>query len=397
MLSRAIADLSPSPIGTVFRQAQDLRSRGADLIDLSIGEPAFDTPQHIRDAAHAAIEAGVTRYTASDGTPELKAAICEKFARDNGLRFDPSQIIVAAGAKPLLAAAMQVVLEPGDEVILPAPCWTSHVGMVEVCGARPVLVPCGTEAGFRLSAEALEAVISPACRILVITSPGNPSGSVYDDEALARLAVVLRRHPRVLVISDDLYEHIVFPPATFATMASVAPDLSERILTVNGLSKAFAMTGWRIGYGATPLWWADGLRTLFSHTVGCPCSVSQKAAVAALTGPRAMLAIWRDHYQTNLELALRELAACRLLSATMPSGGFFLLVNCGEALGRMAPDGTRIESSSDLSRYLLTAGVVTVPGAAFYSEPYIRVSTAPSLEVLRDGIRRIVKACDELT
>ena len=283
ILSRVVQGVLPSPIGVMFDRASALRAAGRDLVDLSLGEPDFNTPDHVRAAGIAAIEAGQTRYTASDGTAALKQAVARKFARDNGLRFGLERIAIAAGAKPLLAAAMQAVLDAGDEVILPVPAWTSHVGMVRVCDARPVFVETEAADGWRLDAWRLEAAITPATRLLLLCSPGNPTGAVASEAELSAVAEVLRRHPQVAVISDDLYEHIVFAPARFATLAQVAPDLGDRILTVNGVSKAYAMTGWRIGYAGGPEWWMKGLRVLFSQTSGGPCSISQAAAVASGT------------------------------------------------------------------------------------------------------------------
>ena len=397
MLSRVMATVPTSPIGTMFNRATALRAEGRDLIDLSIGEPDFDTPAHIREAAIAAIHAGQTRYTAADGTAALKDAIRRKFARDNGLTFGRAEVVVAAGAKPLIASAMQVVLNPGDEAILAAPVWTSHVGMVQVCGATPVLVQTEASDGFRLAPARLAAAITPATRLLLLCSPSNPTGSVYSAEDLAALAEVLRAHPEIVVISDDLYEHIVFAPARFATLAQVAPDLQDRILTVNGVSKAYAMTGWRIGYAGGPPWWAEALRVLFSQTSGGPCSISQVAAIAALDGPQDYLADWAQTYRRRRDLALAELAGIPGLRVECPAGAFFLMPDCGAFLGCGTPEGGTIETSADLAEHLLQAGVVVVPGTAFYADPYFRLSTATSEAKIVAGIHRIATACANLT
>ncbi|MDP3961533.1 MAG: pyridoxal phosphate-dependent aminotransferase [Pseudorhodobacter sp.] len=396
-LADLMAGVSGSPIGAVFNKAVELRAQGRDLIDLSLGEPDFDTPEHIRAAAISAINAGQTRYTASDGTAALKDAISRKFSRDNGLSFSRAQIVVAAGAKPLIASALQVILNPGDAVILPTPVWTSHVGMVQACGAVPVLVATGAEHGFRLSAAQLAAAITPATRMLILCSPSNPTGSVYSAADLAALAEVLRRHPGIVILSDDLYEHIVFAPARFATLAQVAPDLAEHILTVNGVSKAYAMTGWRIGYAGGPTWWTDGLRTLFSQTNGGPCSISQAAAIAALDGPQAFLADWCETYRRRVDITFQALAQVPGLTVTRPEGAFFMLPGCAALIGRHTPAGRVIASSSDLAGYLLEAGVVVVPGPAFYCDPYFRLSVATSEANIIAGIGRIAVACTALS
>jgi aspartate aminotransferase len=380
----------------MFNRVAALRACGADLIDLSLGEPDFDTPDHIRTAGIAAINAGHTRYTAADGSMALKEAVVRKFARNNGLNFTPSQIVIASGAKPLIASAMQAILNPGDEVILTTPVWTSHVGMVQICDARPVFVATDQQSAWRLDAARIEAAITPATRLLLLCSPGNPSGAVLTAAELQAVAAVLRRHPHVCVISDDLYEHIVFAPARFATLAAVAPDLAARILTVNGLSKAYAMTGWRVGFAGGPDWWISGLRVLFSQTNGGPCSISQAAGIAALDGPQDFLDEWVAVYQRRRDMALRALAAMPGLRVIPPEGAFFLYVDCSALKGRRWTDGRVIANSSDLAEVLLEAGVVTVPGSAFYHDPFIRLSIALSDADLQRGLARIATVCDTL-
>ena len=397
MLSDVIRRVPASPIGAMFNRATELRAAGTDLIDLSLGEPDFDTPGHIRAAAIAAINAGVTRYSASDGTVALKDAVRRKFARDNGLAFSRSQVVIASGAKPLIASAFQVVLNPGDEVIFATPVWTSHVGMVQVCNAKPVFVAAEASEGYRLDPPRLEAAITPATKVLLLCSPGNPTGAVASADDLLAIAEVLRRHRHVMVISDDLYEHIVFAPARFATLAQVAPDLADRILTVNGLSKAYAMTGWRIGYAGGPEWWMAGLRVLFSQTNGGPCSISQAAGVAALDGPQDFLADWCETYRQRRDLALKELAKVPGLRVAKPEGAFFVYANCHAFIGKRGSAGGMIATSSDLADHVLQAGVVTVPGAAFYADPYLRLSVATSEANIIEGIRRLAAACGQLT
>ncbi|BAV52947.1 Aspartate aminotransferase (plasmid) [Mesorhizobium loti] len=396
MLSETIRRVPRSPIGAMFDRATELRSQGVDLVDLSLGEPDFDTPEHIREAGIEAIKTGVTRYTAADGSTALKDAVRRKFARDNGLIFERNQVVVASGAKPLIACAMQVVLNPGDKIIIPTPVWTSHVGMAQVCAATLVFLETRESEEYRIDAGRLEQAISPDTKLLLLCSPGNPTGAVASEGELRAIAEVLRRHPHINVISDDLYEHVVFAPAKFATLAQVAPDLADRVLTVNGLSKAYAMTGWRIGYAGGPTWWTAGLRVMFSQTSGGPCSISQAAGVAALDGPQDFLDDWRQIYRRRRDLALSELARIPGLRARAPQGAFFLYVECGGYIGTAAPNGSVVASSTDLAEYLLTAGVVTVPGAAFYADPFLRLSVATSDENIVEGIRRLGNACEQL-
>jgi aspartate aminotransferase len=391
MLSTLTANLRSSPIVEIFDKAADLQNQGADLVDLSTGEPDFDTPSHIREAGIQAIRDGDTRYTQTDGTSRLKKAVIEKFRRDNGLLFESSQIIVSSGAKPLLASAVQAVLNPGDEVILPTPLWASHLGMVESVGAKPVLVSI-TDTQFKLTPESFEQAISKKTRLLILCSPSNPTGAVYSATELKDLATILRRHPQLLVVSDDLYEHIVFDDARFATMASEAPDLADRILTVNGVSKCYAMTGWRIGFAGGPKWWADGIRALFSQTNGGPCSISQAAAVAALTGPQDFLQEWCAIYQRRGDLAQAGLEGISGLTTLSPQGAFYLFPECGGLIGRTRPDGKIINSSRDLAAYFLGTGTVVVPGSGFSCDPYFRMSIATSESKLKLGLKRIKNA-----
>jgi len=395
MLSDLTRALPASPIIGVFNRAFELRRQGADLIDLSVGEPDFDTPAHIREAGIAAIRAGETRYTPTDGNGVIKQAVAEKFRRDNGLDFTASEIVVCSGAKPLLATAVQALLNPGDEAILPAPLWASHLGMVQAVGGTAVLADTSAS-GFKLTADALEAAITPRTRLLLLCSPSNPTGAVLSASELGALAGVLRRHPGVCVLSDDLYEHIIFDGAKFATLAEVAPDLRERVLTVNGVSKCYAMTGWRIGFAGGPVWWADGIRSLFSQTNGGPCSVSQAAAAVALTGPQDFLRDWCAIYQQRRDLALQELAGISGLRAATPGGAFYILPDCGALLGRRRPDGGEIDGSTALAEHFLEHGVVVIPGAGFSCDPFFRLSVAASDAAVVEGIRRMKTAVEAL-
>ncbi len=396
MLAHLTAAIAPSAIGAVFNRATQLRADGCDLIDLSIGEPDFDTPEHICEAGIRAIRDGATRYTATDGTAALKGAIRRKFRRDNALDFNDDQIIVASGAKPLLATAVQAVLNPGDAVVMATPAWSSHLGLVEIAGGSLVLVETGVEDGFKMSAEKLETAITPGTRLLVMCSPSNPTGAVYSADDLRGIAGVLRRHPDVLVICDDLYEHIIFDGQDFATLAAVAPDLLDRVLTVNGVSKAYAMTGWRIGYAGGPKWWADGIRDIFSQTNGGPCSISQVAATAALDGPQDLLASRCQIYQRRRDLALDGLTKISSFRVTRPQGAFYLMPHCGALMGRRRPGGGTIETTGDLADFFLQCGVVVVPGAGFACDPYFRLSIATSDKLIEEGLCRISDACATL-
>ncbi len=396
MLATAIDKIQGSPISAIFDQATRLRAEGHDLIDFSVGEPDFDTPEHICDAGIKAIRQGITRYTAVDGTNDLKAAIVRKFKADNNLDYNLAEIVISAGAKPLLATAIQAVINPGDQVIIATPAWPSHIGMVQVCSGKPVIVPTTHEDGFKLSAAALKAAITSKTRMLLLCSPSNPTGAVYSAQALAELADVLRAHPNILIISDDLYEHIVFDDNRFATLAAVAPDLRDRILTVNGVSKAYAMTGWRIGYAGGPKWWVDGMRKIASQINGGPSSISQAASIAALDGPQGFLKTWCETYRKRRDIALEGLAKIDGLKILKPEGAFYLMPHCGGLLGRKRPDGRTIKTSSGLASYLLDAGVVIVPGAGFFCDPYFRMSIATSEANIVEGIRRMTTACNAL-
>ncbi|MGO4909979.1 pyridoxal phosphate-dependent aminotransferase [Pseudorhodobacter sp. W20_MBD10_FR17] len=396
-LNSALTRLKPSAISDVFDRAAQLRANGQKLFDFSVGEPDFDTPAAICEAGIKAINDGKTRYTAVDGTPELKQAIAAKFRRDNGLDFALDQIVVASGAKPLLAVAIQAVAGPGDEVILPTPCWTSHVGMIDLCGAEAKLVECGMDSGFKITPNQLRAVLTAKTRLLLLCSPSNPTGAVYSADELAALGKVLADFPGVWVLSDDLYEHIVFAPNIFATLAEVAPELRDRILTVNGVSKSYAMTGWRIGYAAGPTQWVNAIRKVFSQSNGGPCSISQAASVEALNGPQDFLETWRATYQRRRDLAVSILAQAPGLELATPEGAFYIFPNCAKLLGKETPQGRKIETSSDFCTLLLEQhNVVTVPGAGFFCDPYFRISIATSEDVIQDGCQRIVDAINTL-
>jgi aspartate aminotransferase len=396
-LSKQLEGCRPSPIGEIFSLATRLRDEGRDLIDLSIGEPDFDTPEHVCDTAVHAIRKGLTKYTSSDGTTALKRAVQTKLARDNGLDYGVDQIVIDSGVKPLLYHAMQAVLDPGDEVVVPAPCWPSYEGMAALAGAATVFVPTAEQRGFKLDPQDLEQAITPRTKLAVFNSPGNPTGAAYSADELAALGEVLVRHPQVWVFSDDIYEHILFDGFRFATLAQVEPRLRDRALTFNGVSKAYAMTGWRIGYAAGPRRAIDALRTVLSQNAGNPPTVSQHAAVSALEGPQDFLAARAASFQQRRDLTAGLIKAIAGLRCPLPEGAFYLYVHCGAFLGATAPDGSRIETSNDFVRYLLSAaGVAVVPGSAFNCDPYFRVSYACSPKALREAGRRLAEACGRL-
>ena len=396
-LNSILDRLQTSPIIEMFGIAEKMRAERLELFDFSIGEPDFDTPEHICNAGKAAIDAGDTRYTAADGSQALKSAIRRKFKRDNDLDYPEDQIVIGNGAKPLLASATQVVVGEGDEVIYSTPSWPSHVGMIHLTGGRPVPLQTGIENAFKITPEQLASAMTPRSRMLLLCSPSNPTGAVYSEAELRALSAVLLEYPRVWVLSDDLYEHIVFRGARFSTIAQAEPRLAQRTLTVNGVSKCYAMTGWRIGYAGGPKPWIDGLRKLFSQVNGGPSSISQAAAVAALDGPQSFLKEWAEVYSRRRDIALAHLDEAPGIRSATPEGAFYVMPNCVGVLGARTPAGKCIESSSDFARYLLEDyHVVVVPGPAFDCDPYLRISIATSDEVINAGIGRIVDACRAL-
>ncbi|MEM7427944.1 MAG: pyridoxal phosphate-dependent aminotransferase [Pseudomonadota bacterium] len=396
-LSSTLERFQPSAISQIFSLAARLKEAGEEIADFSTGEPDFETPDHIKRAAIEAINRGETRYTAVDGTTILKEAIAEKFRRDNKLDYDPGQIFVHSGAKPLLADIFRTMLDPGDEVIVPTPCWPSHPGAILAAGGRPVFVRADVSTGYRIDAAQLEAAITPRTRALVLCSPSNPTGAAYGAEDLETFAEVLLKYPDVWVVTDDLYEHVVFDDFPFATIAAVAPPLKERTITVNGVSKAYAMTGWRIGYAGLPEEFMAGLLQLASQTTGNPSSMGQAAAIAALTGPQDFLQARAQAFERRRDKALMILNQVDGLTCSMPEGAFYLFPDCRKLFGRSTPAGARIDNSTDLCRYLLEDWkVATVPGSAFEAEGGFRISIAVSDAELERGCMLIRQACAAL-
>ncbi|WP_295042596.1 pyridoxal phosphate-dependent aminotransferase [uncultured Paracoccus sp.] len=394
-LSDRLNRIKPSPTIAMTGRAADLRAQGRDIIGLSAGEPDFDTPAAIRDAAKDAIDAGHTRYTAVDGTPSLKRAIARKFAQENGLDYAPSQITVGTGGKQILFNALMATLDDGDEVIIPAPYWVSYPDMVLLAGGVPIIVECGIDQGFRLTAQALEAAITPRTKWLILNSPSNPSGAGYDRAAMQALTDVLLRHPQVWVLADDIYEHLVFDGFEFVTPAQVEPRLKDRVLTMNGVSKAYAMTGWRIGYGAAPEPLIKAMAKLQSQSTSNPCSISQYAAEAALTGPQDYIAESRAVFQRRRDLVVAGLNACPGIDCPTPQGAFYVYPSIAGLIGKTSAAGTLIADDEAFANALLDeTGVAVVFGAAFGLSPHFRISYATSDEQLTEAVARIRQFCE---
>ncbi|HRO32933.1 MAG TPA: pyridoxal phosphate-dependent aminotransferase [Brevundimonas sp.] len=395
--SVALARVKPSATLAVSARARALQAEGRDIISLGAGEPDFDTPENIKAAAVAAIQANRTRYTDADGIPELKAAIAAKFARENGLTYATNQVHVAPGGKPVLYNALLATLSPGDQVIVPAPYWVSYPDMVLLAGGEPVEV-VGQEAdGFKLRPEVLEAAITPRTRWLILNSPSNPTGAAYTRAELEALAVVLRRHPHVWIMTDDMYEHLIYDGFDFVTMAQVAPDLYDRTLTVNGVSKAYSMTGWRIGYAAGPKPLIDLMRKVISQTTSNPCSISQWAAVEALNGPQDFIPERAAHFQRRRDLVVSMLNQAAGVTCARPEGAFYVYPSIAGLIGKTAPSGVTIDSDETFVTELLNAeGVSAVQGAAFGLSPYFRISYATSDALLEEACARIQRFCASL-
>ena len=397
LLSHALARVKPSPTVAITQMARALKAEGRDVIALSAGEPDFDTPDNIKAAARAAIDRGETKYTAPDGIPELKAAIVAKFRRENALSYDPSQVMVSTGGKQVLFNALLATLNPGDEVIIPAPYWVSYPDMTRLAGGEPVIAPTTLAGGFKLTPQALEAAITPRTKWFIFNSPSNPSGAGYSASELKGLTDVLERHPHVWTMTDDMYEHIAYPGFSFATPAQVAPALYERTLTVNGVSKAYAMTGWRIGYCAGPKAVVDAMRTVQTQSTTNPCSISQWAAVEALNGPQDYIETSRTAFLRRRDLVVAMLNDAQGLSCPTPEGAFYVYPSCAGAIGKTAPSGARIDSDEAFCAELLKAeGVAVVFGAAFGLSPHFRVSYAAADATLREACARIQRFCASL-
>jgi len=386
--------VKPSATTGAAAKARALRAAGRDIISLDAGEPDFDTPENVKAAAVRAIRDGKTKYTDTDGIPELKAAIVAKFARENGLTYKTPQVNVSPGGKPVIFNAMMATLNPGDEVVIPAPYWVSYPDMVLMAGGEPVYVPTRAEEGFRVRPEALEAAITPRTRWLILNSPSNPTGGAYRRSELKALAEVLLRHPQVWILTDDMYEHLVFGGFEFATIAQVEPALYERTLTMNGVSKAYAMTGWRIGYAAGPEPLITAMRKVMSQSTSNPSSISQWAAVEALNGPQDFIPANAKVFEGRRDLVVSMLNQAAGLKCPTPEGAFYVYPSCAGLIGKTTPGGRTIASDFDFAEELLEAeGVSVVFGEAFGLSPFFRISYATSNALLEDACSRIQRFC----
>ena len=396
-ISDALNRIQPSATIAISNKAMALKAEGKDVIGLAAGEPDFDTPGNIKDAAIAAIKAGKTKYTAVDGIPELKKAICAKFSRENNLDYTPSQVSVGTGGKQVLFNALMATVNPGDEVIIPAPYWVSYPDIVMLAGGTPVFVGCTMEHGFKLQAADLEKAITAKTKWLILNSPSNPSGAAYSRTELKAITDVLVRHDHVWVLTDDMYEHLVFDGFEFVTPAEIEPKLHDRTLTMNGVSKSYCMTGWRIGYGAGPEVLIKAMAKLQSQSTSNPSSIAQWAAVEALNGPQDFIPRNNEVFKARRDLVVSMLNQAKGLSCPMPEGAFYVYPSCKGTIGKTAPSGKIIKTDDDFVTELLAAeGVAAVHGGAFGMSPFFRISYATATEILEDAGRRIQRFCGNL-
>jgi aspartate aminotransferase len=398
LISHALERVKPSPTITITGKARELKAAGFDVIALGSGEPDFDTPDNVKQAAVAAIQRGETKYTAVDGIPELKRAIASKFERENGLSYKPSEITVGTGGKQVLYNALLATLNPGDEVIIPSPYWVSYPDIVLLSGATPVAVETKLEDGFKLSPQALAAAITPRTKWFIFNSPSNPTGAAYTRDDVKALTDVLLKHENVWVLSDDIYEHLVYDGFAFSTPAQVEPKLKGRTLTMNGVSKAYAMTGWRIGYAGGPEPLIKAISTLQSQSTSNPCSISQWASVEALEGPQDFLKRWVASFQDRRDLVVSMLNQAKGLSCPKPEGAFYVYPSCAGVIGKTSREGKLIGNDEDFATALLQEeGVAVVHGAAFGLSPFFRVSYATGIAALEEACRRIQRFCANVT
>ena len=392
--SAALDRIKPSPTLAITSRVFELKAQGIDVIGLGAGEPDFDTPDFVKEAAIKAIRDGKTKYTNVDGTPELKAAIVAKFSRDNGLDYATNQVTVNVGGKHTLFNAMVATLDAGDEVIVPAPYWVSYPDVVLFTGGVPVIVPAGADQHYKISPAQLEAAITPKTKWLILNSPSNPTGAAYSATELRALGEVLIRHPHVWVLADDMYEHILYDDFEFATIAQVCPELYDRTLTMNGCSKAYAMTGWRIGYAGGPAWLIKAMGKLQSQSTSNPCSIAQAAAVAALNGDQSFLKDRNAAFQARRDLVVSMLNQTNGMTCPRPEGAFYVYPEFSALIGKRTPKGVVIDTDETMVAYLLDeARVAAVQGAAFGLSPAMRISYATSENLLREACERIQTAC----
>ena len=397
ILAERINKIAPSPTMAVTARARELKAAGKDIIGLGAGEPDFDTPEHVKEAAVKALADGYTKYTDVPGSIELREAICNKFQRENSLRYTPDQIQVGCGGKQNIFNAIVATIEEGDEVIVPAPYWVSYPDIVLLAGGNPIVLPCSIENNFKINPEQLEAVITPKTKWLILNSPSNPTGAAYTKEEIKGLAKVLVQHPHVWIMTDDIYEHILYDGFEFSTIAEVEPQLYDRTLTLNGLSKAFSMTGWRVGYAAGPVGLIKAMNKIQSQSTSHTSSISQAASIAALNGPMDFLVERNQVFMERRDLVVEALSSIKGFKCLKPEGAFYVYPDCSGVIGKKSPEGHEIKDDSDLATYLLeAAGVAVVFGEAFGLSPFFRISYATGTDLLEDACQRIAEACSDL-
>mgnify|MGYP001179914378 FL=1 len=398
ILASRLNRIQPSPTIAMSIKARELKAEGKDIIELAAGEPDFPTPSHIIEAAEEAMSRGETKYTDPDGTPALKQAVCDKFKRDNNLEYVTSQVTIGTGGKQVLYNALMATLNEGDEVIIPAPYWVSYPDMVLLAEGTPKIVECPLDKNFILQPEDLERAITPKTKWIILNSPSNPTGSGYTWDDMKKITDVLIRHPNIWVMTDDMYEHLVYDDFKFCTPAEVEPELYSRTLTVNGMSKAFCMTGWRIGYAAGPENLITAIRKIQSQSTSNPSSISQAASVAALNGPMDFLAKNNEVFKQRRDLVCSMLNQASGITCPTPDGAFYVYPSCAGLIGKKTPDGKVLKSDEDVVTYFLeTEGIAAVHGAAFGLSPHFRISYATSTEALEDACQRIQRACTALS
>jgi aspartate aminotransferase len=393
-LASSLSNIKPSPTIAVAMKAAELKAAGKDIISLGMGEPDFDTPQNIKDAAIKAIQKGDTKYTAVDGTAALKKAIIEKFKRENSIQYKASEIIVSTGAKQVIYNALIASINPDDEVIIPAPYWVSYPDMVLLAGGKPVIVDSSEKNNFKISPTALEEKITPKTKWIILNSPSNPTGACYSQDELRALADVLLRHPHVHIMADDIYEHLIFDDLKFVTIAEIEPQLLSRTLIVNGVSKAYAMTGWRIGYGAGPEKLIKAMSMIQSQSTSSPSSIGQAAAVEALNGTQDYIKPNAKLFQSRRDMVVEMLNKIDGINCNIPNGAFYVFPSCKGLFGKKTPAGKMIENDNDFAGYLLEEALVAVvPGVAFGAPDFFRISYAASEDFLKNSMQRIADAC----
>ena len=398
LLSARVRSMGTSPTIAMSQRAAAMRSAGVDVISMAVGEPDFDTPARIVEAAYAAAKSGFTRYTAADGAPVVKSAVRQKLLRDNHLDYAAAEVHVASGCKQVIQNAFSATLDPGDEVIVFTPCWVSYMDIIEFCGGVPVVLPTDPESGFLPDVAALRAAITPKTKWVLLNSPNNPTGAVYPAAVLRDIAGALADQPQVLIMSDEIYEHLVYDAARHVSILEVAPHLRERVLLVNGVSKTYSMTGWRIGFAAGPAWLIEAMGCVQSQTAGNSCSVAQAAAAEAMTGDQSELSSWLKMFQSRRDRALSVLGKSRRLAVTLPAGAFYLYVNVSPCIGAETGRGAVLGDDTAVVEYLLhEAHVAAVPGIAFAMSPFVRLSFALDVDRVEQACMRIVEALDKLT